>query len=135
MKDEIVSKDNLSKELLREVFEDAYMEVTYDSDGDLMIKDQYTHYVEVDKDSRFVAYRCNLRGNENATEMDRFKYVGMINREVIAIRVAETQSGYSFDCYLWVEGGVTKRNIVLTFKRFASLVEYALSKAPEGLFT
>lgn len=136
MSDEIVSNKNLSSELIKEIFEGAYFDASVDSDsGDVVIQERYKYYVEIDNNSkRFITFRINITRNTNARLEDRHNYINDVNNGLIAIRVAEFKEIFSFDHYMWVEGGVTKKNIVMAFKTFTSLVESALSRAPDSVF-
>jgi len=136
MGDDIVSNKNLSSELIKEIFEGAYFDASVDPEsGDVIIQERYKYYVELDNNSqRFITFRINITRNQNAGIEDRHQYINDVNNGLIAIRVAEFKEIFSFDHYLWVEGGVTRKNIVMAFKTFTSLVESALSRAPESVF-
>ncbi|RMD94459.1 MAG: YbjN domain-containing protein [Calditrichaeota bacterium] len=134
MTDQLISKENLSKNLIKQIFEDAYYDVIVEDDGQLKIKDQYSYYVDVDKKGRFIAFWCNILLNEKSPLSKRYEFVNDINYNLIAIRVSEHKKIFSFDHYLWVEGGVTKKNIVLAFKNFISLVDTALARGVDEIF-
>ena len=39
MSNDLITPDNLSKELLQSIYDDAYMNVSFDNDGDLKVSD------------------------------------------------------------------------------------------------
>jgi hypothetical protein len=56
-----------------------------------------------------------------------------VNQEYIVVRATDRKSAVAYDYYLVIEGGVTKKNIVLTFRRFMSCVEAAVAEDSTGV--
>jgi hypothetical protein len=128
MNDDIVSKENLSKEMLKEIFVSAYFDVSQDDSGDLTIKERYTTHIQVDKSNRYICFFSNILRNEKSGLQERHAYTNAVNCDLIAVRAIELEKIFSYDYYLWIEGGVTKKNIILAFKNFSHLVESAVAK-------
>ncbi len=61
--DEIVTEQNLSKDLLRATFAEAYMDVSLDDDGDIQIKEQYRSWLLLDKENRWIRIYTPFKAN------------------------------------------------------------------------
>jgi hypothetical protein len=130
MSDEIVNSDNLSKDLLKNLFENAYMNVSSDKDGDVIIKEGGRGaYAFVDKNKRFIHLVSFYSGNPKASLADKLMYVNKVMANLILSRSYVDKDGdIIFDYYIPVEGGTTKRGVVLATKRFFSVLDDAIQE-------
>ena len=48
MSDEFIYPEGINQDSLKQLFEEAYMEVSVDTDGDLIVKDNYRCYLRPD---------------------------------------------------------------------------------------
>ena len=55
MSDELIYPEEISTDALKALFEEAYMEVSVDTDGDLIVKDNYRCYLRPDQDGRLIS--------------------------------------------------------------------------------
>lgn len=129
MADEIVHPKDISGKMLHSLFTSAYMDASLDSDGDLMIKEGFSFWVFPQADGRRIRLMGLFRANSSSSLSDRLVFVNRVNDELVLIRAYLRENGnFGFDYYIHVEGGITKRNIVIATKLFASLIGTAVRK-------
>ena len=129
MSEDILKPEDVNSAVLKEMFDDAYMETSIDTDGDVKIKEKYSCYLRPDPDGRLIAVYAIFGSQENATEQDKLDYVNRVNDKVKLIRASVMGDGrYFFDYYVPVDGGITRKGIVLAVRRFLSTIEAAMSE-------
>lgn len=126
MSDEFIYPEGISAAALKQLFEEAYMEVSVDTDGDVIVKDNYRCYLRPDPDGRLVSIYA-IFGAAEAEGADKLAYVNRVNDQVKMIRASVSANGkFFFDYYLSVEGGISKRAVVMAVRRFFSCLGSAL---------
>ena len=129
MADEIVLPETVTKEMLQTLFTDAYMDVSTDTDGDIVIKQSYRGYVMPANDGRWIRLYSLFKSSETATPEDKLAFVNKVNDELIILRAYVTDNGgFGFEWYIPVEGGITKRAIVMAVQRFHRMLDLAIGK-------
>ena len=124
---ELVYPENLTKDSLRDLFLAAYMDASFDDDGDVMIKEQYRSYLIPSSDSAWVRLYSPFKSAEAATMEDKLAYCNKVNADLIIVRAYVTdKGGFVFEEYLPIEGGITKRAIVLAVRRFHRMLDAAV---------
>lgn len=127
MSDEFIYPEGISQDTLKKMFEEAYMEVSVDTDGDLIVKDNYRCYLRPDPDGRLISIYAIFGASATAAPEDKLTYINHVNDQVKMIRASVSANGkFFFDYYLSVEGGVSKRAIVMSVRRFFSCLGSAL---------
>jgi|WetSurMetagenome_2_1015567.scaffolds.fasta_scaffold121776_2 hypothetical protein len=127
---DLISKDNLSIDLVRKIFENSYYEVKDTAANYFSIKDVFTVYVDLDKDLRYITLSVYWPVNENFTPADKFELLNKIGKDVLLVTPYFNDAGNSLTVKttIWVEGGTTARNIVLTEKLFVKALNLVLDK-------
>lgn len=70
----------------------------------------------------------------NASLPDKFAFTNKVNDDLVVARAYVTDKGsVAFDYHIPVEGGITKRNIVLSIKRYLSVLEVAVALDTKGV--
>jgi len=129
MADEIVHPQDISKEMLHSLFTDAYMDASFDSDGDLMLEERYRLWVLPHPEGSQIRVMSLFRANPSSSLSDRIAFANSVNDDLVVIRAYVREDGsFGFDYYIPVEGGTTKRNIVMATKLFASLLDAVARK-------
>jgi len=125
--DEFIYPEAITADALKLLFEEAYMEVAVDNDGDLIVKDNYRCYLRPDADGRLISIYAIFGASDGAVEADKLAYINRVNDQVKLIRASVSSNGkFFFDYYLTVEGGISKRTIVMSVRRFFSCLGSAL---------
>ena len=102
-----------------------------DTDGDVIVKDNYRCYLRPDPDGRLISVYAIFGCQPNASQADKLAYVNRVNDQVKLIRASVSSNGkFFFDYYISVEGGVSRRSIVMSVRRFFSCLG---SGPPRGL--
>jgi hypothetical protein len=123
MTDELITPDNLSKELLKSVLDAAFMETSFDSDGDLKVKEGVNCFVLPNEERKDRVQLMALFGfKPEASELLRLQAVNRINAEYIIVRaVVGKNDTLRFTWDIPIAGGITKKAFVLAVKRFCSI--------------
>jgi hypothetical protein len=125
--DEFIYPEGINADALKQLFEEAYMEVSVDTDGDLIVKDNYRCYLRPDPDGRLISIYAIFGAAPEALPPDKLAYINRVNDQVKMIRASVSANGkFFFDYYLSVEGGISKRAIVMSVRRFFSCLGSAL---------
>lgn len=129
MPDELLLPQDVNSALLKQLFDDAYMETSVDSDGDVRIKERYSCFLRADPDGRLIALYAIFGANAGAPLPAKLEFVNRVNDQVKLIRASVMSDGRFFlDYYIPVDGGVTKKAIVLAARRFLSCIEAAMGQ-------
>ena len=124
---ELVYPETLTKDSLRDLFLAAYMDASFDDDGDVMVKENYRTYLIPASDAAWIRLYSPFKSNEAATQEDKLAYANKVNSDLIITRAYVTdKGGFIFEEYLPVEGGITKRAIVLAVRRFHRMLDAAV---------
>ena len=135
MNEELITPENLSTELLKTIFEAAYMNVEIDEDGDLKVREECTVYVRPNKKLKDRISLLSMYGfKDSSTDVERFECANHINKRIIIVRAYATDKGnLYFEYDFLLEGGLTKKSLVLGIKRFASIPRVAVKEFGEGI--
>ena len=129
MAEELIAPDNLSKEYLKSIFDAAFMDTSYDSDGDLKVQEGLNCYVfpEQERKDR-VRLMTMFRFKPEASELLRLQAVNRINTQYIIVKASASESGMLvFNWDIPITGGITKKAFVLAVKRFCSIPHDAVA--------
>lgn len=123
---DLITVENLSKDLLKTIFDDAYLTTTLEGDDDplLYVEDGkmgcYVIPSDSKKEIRFAMY---ARIKEEVSRQNRLEAANKANNEWKAIRSVIHDNGrYSFEYYVFVNEGVSPKSLVLTLKTYFSFV-------------
>lgn len=134
MSDELITPDNVSKELLKSVFDAAFMETTYDRDGDLVVKEQVRCVVLVNERKDRISLLTIFGFRPEVEQTERLECVNRMNSELIVVKaIAGNNDTLRFEYDILVSGGITKKGVVLAIKRFCSIPRAAIGKFAEDL--
>ena len=129
MTDELITPENLSKELLKSVLDAAYMETSFDKDGDLIVKEKVRCFVFPNQERKDRVQLLAMFGfKPEAPELLRLQAVNQINKEYIIVKaVIEKNDTLAFYWDIPIAGGITKKAFVLALKRFCSIPHSAVA--------
>jgi hypothetical protein len=123
MTDEIVHPKDISPDFLLELFNTAFMNVSFDDDGDVRVEETYGCWLFPQSNGRYIRLMSQFRPNPDGLLPERLNFVNKVNDEMMLIRAyLKENGGFGFDYYIPVEGGITKRNIVATTRNFLALL-------------
>lgn len=124
---DLLYPENITKEGLRDLFVAAYMDASLDEDGDVLVKERYRSYLVPASDAAWIRLYSPFKSSEAVSMEDKLAYANKINADMIVVRTYVTdKGGFIFEEYLPVEGGITKRALVLATRRFHRMLESAV---------
>jgi hypothetical protein len=129
MTEELITPENLSKELLKSILDTAFMETYYDSEGDLKVKEAVNCFVFPNLERKDRVRLIAVFGfKPEASELQRLQAVNRINAEFIIVRaVVGKNDTLQFNWDIPIAGGITKKAFVLALKRFCSIPHEAVA--------
>lgn len=135
-RDQMITPDNLSKELLKSILDAAFIDAEYDEDGDIRAKggDCRCWVLPNDKHKDRIRLMTFFAFKPHASRTERLDCANKINKEYVCIRASISDKGtLFFDYDILVEGGITAKAFVLTVKRFCSIPHTAVAEHGTGI--
>lgn len=132
MSEELITPENLSKELLKAVLDASYTDAEIDSDGDVWVRDACGCLVVPNGGSvQLLAY---YRLKPETDRVSRLECANQINDRYIVVRAAVTDADrLVFDYTVPVAGGITKKAFVLALRRFCSITAQAVADLSDDM--
>lgn len=125
---EIILPETATKELLKALLDAAYMNVSFDEDGDVQVQDSFRFWVIPATHGKWIRLFAQFKGNADAALGTKLEYVNTVNRDLHLVRAyLRENGGYTFDQYIAVEGGISRRAIVFAVRGFDDLLKSALN--------
>ncbi len=133
MATELVTPDTLSAELLRDIYEQAYMDVTLDEEhGVLRLREEVTARAHVSESRERIQLLAVYGVKDEAQRADRLELANRVNENYVLVRAGVDDDGdLWFDYCILVKGGVTKKAIVQATRTFLMLVPRAVNECDE----
>lgn len=130
---ELVTPDNVTIELVRDVYEAAYMEVTLDEEKkQLRIREEVLARAFLSESKERLQLVAYYGVKDDAQRIDRLELVNRINENYVLIRAGIDEDGdLWFDYTILLKGGVTKKAIVQATRVFLMLVPRAVNECDE----
>lgn len=130
---EIVTPENVSLELIRDIYDSAMMEVTLDEEKRFIrIKEDVVARCTLSESKERIQLIAYYGIKEEAQRIDRLELVNRINEQYVLIRAGIDDDGdLWFDYCLVLKGGVAKKHIVQATRVFLMLVPKAVSECDE----
>jgi hypothetical protein len=123
---DLITPEKVSVELLNDVLA-AYMDTTFDEDGDLVVKGDCQVYVTITPDKSAVRLMTIFRINDESTLEARLAAVNNINNDYMIIKAHCTENNkLVFTYYFMLAGGLTKKALVRGAKLFDSIPRAAI---------
>ena len=122
MTDELITPENSSKEFLKSILDAAFMETSYDKDGDIKVKEGLTCFVLPNERKDRVQLLAIFGFKPETSELQRLQAVNRMNAEYAIVRATVGRNDtLRFTWDIPIAGGITKKAFVLAVKRFCSI--------------
>ena len=133
MATELVTPDNVSVEMLRDLYEAAYMDVALDEEhGLIRIREELAARAHLSESKERIQLLAVYGLKEDAQRIDRLELVNRINENYVLIRAGIDDDGdLWFDYCILLKGGLTKKAIVQATRAFLMLVPKAVNECDE----
>jgi hypothetical protein len=129
----MITRENLSKELLKSVLDDATFETSYDTDGDIVVSDQIRCFVLLRKDRGTIRLMTGFGFKDDAPPPARLEAVNKINIEYLLVRASVAGDVLYMDHDIVLNDGLSKRAFALTVKLFCSIPAAAVQEHASAL--
>jgi hypothetical protein len=124
----------LSVATVKELLDAAYMSAEIDQDGDIVIREGYSVFVQVVGDGQAVRFMAQFSAKPEAPEADKLRFVNAVNWDLRLPRAAlTTWGGFLFDHYIYAEGGLPRKTLMLTLRRFQRALAQAVAEDEWGV--
>jgi hypothetical protein len=125
--DGLIPPEAINSASLKQILESAALDVSVDTDGDLIVTDGYRCYLRPDPDGRLIAIYAIFGVTPGASDADKLVFVNRVNDQVKLVRASVSQNGkFFFDYYLSTEDGITNKRLVTSVRRFLSCLGSAV---------
>ena len=128
MSDDLITAENVSRELIRSIFDSAFMDPQTDSEGDIFVKEGWRVYVIPSKEKKRIRLLAQFGFKSSSTLAQQLEAVNKINCEYLIIRASAWKSALRFDHDIPLDGGLSKKALVLIVKRFGSIPHAAVQE-------
>ncbi len=119
---DLITPDNVSKDLLKAIYDAAFIETAWDDDGDLKIKDELNCTVMISENQTRIMIFTVFEFEEGFSREQKLDLVNKINDEYAFVRASLTEyDTLLFDYSFYLKGGLTKKNLVLGTRFFQSI--------------
>ncbi|RDH86962.1 MAG: ornithine acetyltransferase [endosymbiont of Escarpia spicata] len=126
MSNDLVTSENLSKELLHSIYDAAFMDTSWNANGDLIVKENSKCVVIPSDDNDLLMFLSLYSFKTSSTQMERLECINNMNNGYLMIRARLVPDDMlKIDHHMYLRGGVSKKNIVLATKFFLSIPSHA----------
>ncbi|BCY28392.1 hypothetical protein KK2020170_12600 [Flavobacterium okayamense] len=131
----VVSPEDLTSQLLKETFDNAYIEVLEVKDTYVKVKDVFNVYMDIDKSKRYIAFNSTYNLVEGTSPAKALALMNKLNAEVALIKAYYTESSntITYYYYFWTDGGFTQKSLVSALKLYKTALNLSLDKDTEKL--
>jgi hypothetical protein len=123
--DDLLTPANVSAELIKSVFEAAFMDVRIDSDGDVLVKDAVNVFIRVAEKKDRLRLFCLFGFKAGSSTAAQLQCVNLINSEYIMVTASAQGTKLIFRYDLLLGDGLSKRSLVQAVKMFAGIPQPA----------
>lgn len=120
----------LSNDVLKSIFDAAFLEAEIDSDGDLFVKDDYTVWVDGMPDKDCFGFRCYIGIEDQHSRASLLECCNSFNFSYLGLRVfvgpKNDVLGFSYHVLMKGGGKIEAKEIVRLFRYFQEVVRDAL---------
>ena len=128
MKDEIISPENVTRDLLMAYFDKAYFKTSLDDKGSFFIQDKFRVYIDISKKKTNITFGVYFTLKEGHLSSEASDYANTINKELLQLKAISGEKTITIEHDMWIEGGALVKNIVASYRSFVSQVSAAISK-------
>lgn len=134
--DAVIDHTTMTMSSIKKIFEDAYLTVTSEGDGFILVKDSYSLYVtKYDESNRYIEFVIFNKFKDGISQTAKYEFVNKINKELIEVTAyadfEKNQAVFKYD--LWIEGNVTAKDIVKAFKAFQTTLTASVLRDTEHI--
>ncbi len=116
------TREKISIEALKDVFDAAMFDTEIDGDGDLVIRDRYLAFISI-QPTVMIRFVSIFGLKKKASEKAGHALCNRINDGLVAIRASMSdKTTLILDWYLPFDSGIGKKTVVLAFRKFIDML-------------
>lgn len=127
---DLIDEDSISKELLFNILDRVYMSPSYDADGDIMINETHDVYIIIKEKQKYIKFMSVFEENKELSRNDLLEQTNEISLKYPMNASVAANSGICFMQNIFFNGGLTEKNLIVTLKKFMSIIT-AIATDPE----
>ena len=127
MPDELITSENVSIELLKSVFDAAYMDCESKDNNALVVQEKFKIWVSVGRKTE-IRFNTLFGFTEESSPITRLECVNTINSEYIMISTFVQEDSLWFRYDLAIDGGISRKALVKAVKRFGVIAAEAVTE-------
>ena len=129
----MITPEKVSVELLNDVLA-AYMNTSFDEDGDLIVKGECQVYVTIIPDKSSIRLMTIFRIKDECSLDARLSSVNKINNDYMIVKAhCSDNNKLIFTYYFMLAGGLTKKALIRGVKLFDSIPRVAIGDYAEDI--
>lgn len=129
----MITPEKVSVELLNDVLA-AYMNTSFDEDGDLIVKGECQVYVTIIPDKSSIRLMTIFRIKDECSLDARLSAVNKINNDYMMVKAhCSDNNKLIFTYYFMLAGGLTKKALIRGVKLFDSIPRVAIHDYAEDI--
>jgi hypothetical protein len=130
---DLVTPDNVSIELIRDVYEQAFLDAVLDDEKkQIRLREEVLARAFLSESKERLQLMAYYGIKDDALRTDRLELVNRINENYVLVRAGIDDDGdLWFDYCILLKGGVTKKAIVQATRVFLMLVPRAVNECDE----
>ena len=131
---ELITHENVSRDLLRAYFDQAFFNTALDDKGVLFVRDKFKVYIDISKTNTSITFSVCFRLKEDCSEEDKLDLTNIINSDLLQVKAILSGDLLTVEYDLWIEGGITVKNMMLAYRHFVSQTTAAIGKDRKQVF-
>lgn len=131
----LIKPEELNSKLLKETFENLFVDVLETEETYIKIDDYYKYYLDIDADKRYILISSSFKLNDKASKENIMELLNIINRDVVLVR-AYTSADYktiTYNYYFWIGGGFTMKSLYESINLMKAAMNLSLEKDTKGV--
>jgi hypothetical protein len=130
---DLITPENVSVALLKDVFA-AYMDTSFDEDGDLIVKGECQVYITIIPDKSSIRLMTIFRIKDESSLDTRLEAVNKINNDYIIVKAhCSDNNKLIFTYYFMLAGGLSKKALIRGLKLFDSIPRVAIDDCAKDI--
>lgn len=128
MKEDFITTENVSTEFLKSIFDDAFIDSKIEND-EVLVRENIAIRIQIDSERKDRIRLVTIYNfEESSSEVERLRCVNGINSQYIIVGAFAYKDMLVFYHDLIISGGIPKKNLVITLKRFSSIPSEAVNE-------
>jgi len=130
---ELITPENVTIDIIKEIYDAAMMECSIDDDrGYVRIQDDILARARIPENKERIQLGALYGVKEETQRVDRLEYCNRVNDQFVMIRASITEAGdLYFDYDITIKGGVTRKQIAQATRLFLKFVPKAVADLDE----